>query len=49
MREDNAPFSQEEYEDAKKKGYDLNNWDHYVEYFDLGEVDEETGQRVVYP
>ena len=31
------PYSDEEYEDAKKQGLDLDDWDDYVKYFGLGE------------
>lgn len=42
------PFTDEEYEKAKSKGFDLNKWEDYTEYFDLGEVDPDTGQRIAY-
>ena len=31
------PYSDEDYEDAKSKGYDLDNWNDYVEYYGAGE------------
>ncbi len=31
------PYSEEEYEDAKSQGLDLDNWNDYVKYFELGE------------
>lgn len=31
------PYSQDDYENAKKQGLDLDNWDDYVAYFGLGE------------
>jgi hypothetical protein len=34
------PYSQEEYENAKLKCLDLDNWNDYVEYFGLGEEEE---------
>lgn len=33
------PYSDEDYEDAKSKGYDLDDWNDYVKYFGLGEED----------
>ena len=31
------PYSQEEYNDAKEKGLNLDNWNDYVKYFGIGE------------
>jgi len=31
------PYSDEDYEKAKQKGYDLDDWDDYVAYYELGE------------
>jgi len=35
------PYSQEDYEDAKSKGLDLDNWRDYKEYYQLGKEPEE--------
>jgi hypothetical protein len=37
---DIKPYSAEDYEKAKQQGLDLDNWDNYVTYFELGENDE---------
>jgi hypothetical protein len=34
------PYSDKEYEDAKEQGLDLDDWNDYVEYFELGEREE---------
>jgi hypothetical protein len=34
------PYSDEEYEEAKEQGLDLDDWDDYVKYFGIGEVEE---------
>lgn len=34
------PYSEEEYQDAKSMGLDLDNWKDYEKYFDLGEKDK---------
>lgn len=34
------PYSNEEYEDAKKQDLDLDDWHDYVRYFGLGDDDE---------
>lgn len=31
------PYSEEDYEDAKSKGFDLDNWRDYERYYELGE------------
>lgn len=31
------PYSQEDYEKAKERGLDLDNWNDYSTYFELGE------------
>jgi hypothetical protein len=31
------PYSDEEYQEAKKMGLDLDDWNDYVEYFGIGE------------
>jgi hypothetical protein len=31
------PYSQEDYEKAKSLGFDLDDWDDYVIYYELGE------------
>lgn len=31
------PYSDEEYEDAKLQGLDLDDWNDYCEYFGVGE------------
>jgi len=31
------PYSYEEYDQAKKQGLDLDDWNDYVKYFGLGE------------
>jgi hypothetical protein len=31
------PYSNEEYEEAKRLGLDLDYWDDYIEYFGIGE------------
>lgn len=37
------PYSEADYEDAKQKGLDLDNWNHYVLYYGLGlDPDEES-------
>lgn len=38
---DEKPYCQEDYEDAKSKGLDLDNWNDYVRYYNLGSNDEE--------
>jgi hypothetical protein len=35
------PYSAEEYEKAKQQGLDLDNWNNYVIYFELGENGED--------
>lgn len=37
------PYTQEVYEIAKEQGLDLNNWNDYVTYFELGEFDDDYG------
>jgi hypothetical protein len=32
---DEKPYSEEDYEDAKKQGLDLDDWNDYVKYYDL--------------
>lgn len=42
--DDNKPCSVKDYEDAKEKGLDLDNWNDYVDYVDyygLGEREKE--------
>lgn len=34
------PYSDEEYNDAKQQGLDLDNWNDYVKYWGLGEEEE---------
>jgi hypothetical protein len=34
------PYSQEEYENAKQQGLDIDDWDDYVKYFGIGENPE---------
>lgn len=34
------PYSDEDYIDAKLKGLDLDNWNDYAKYFNLGEDEE---------
>jgi hypothetical protein len=34
------PYSDADYEEAKKQGFDLDNWNDYVTYFELGENPE---------
>lgn len=34
------PYSEEDYADAKRQGYDLDDWDDYCKYYGVGE--EET-------
>lgn len=34
------PYSDEEYEKAKRQGLDLDDWIDYVQYFGIGEVEE---------
>ena len=31
------PYSLEDYDDALKKGFDLDEWNDYQQYYDLGE------------
>jgi hypothetical protein len=31
------PYSDEEFEEAKNQGLDLDDWDDYVKYFGIGE------------
>jgi len=31
------PYSEEDYEKAKQEGYDLDDWNDYVSYYELGE------------
>lgn len=38
------PYSEEDYQDAKTKGLDLDDWCDYVEYYELGENEEEIYQ-----
>lgn len=35
------PYSKKEYEDAKSRRYDLDDWNDYVEYYGLGEDEPE--------
>lgn len=35
----NKPYSHKDYLDAKSKGLDLDNWNDYQEYYELGEED----------
>lgn len=35
-----APYSHKEYEEAKKCGFDLDDWNDYVDFFGLGEREE---------
>lgn len=37
------PYSDEEYEEAKKQCLDLDDWNDYCIYFGLGEFDEDYG------
>lgn len=39
--EDNKPYSDKDYADAKEKGLDLDDWNDYVKYYGLGEDEEE--------
>lgn len=34
------PYSDEEYEEAKQQGLDLDDWNDYVKFFGLGEYPE---------
>lgn len=34
------PYSEEDYDDAKNHGLDLDNWNDYVKYYNLGEDSE---------
>ncbi|WP_272932735.1 hypothetical protein [Virgibacillus halodenitrificans] len=34
------PYSDEEYEQAKEQGLDLDNWNDYVKFFGVGEEDD---------
>ena len=34
------PYSEKDYEDAKKQGLDLDDWRDYQEYYGLGEEEE---------
>lgn len=36
-----APYSPKDYEDAKSKGLDLDDWYDYEKYYQLGEQEEE--------
>jgi hypothetical protein len=38
--EDEPPYSEEDFEDAKSRGLDLDDWNDYVEYYELGEREE---------
>lgn len=38
---DDKPYSDKDYIDAKTKGLDLDKWNDYVEYYSLGEREEE--------
>lgn len=31
------PYSDEDYQEAKNQGYDLDDWYDYVKYYELGE------------
>lgn len=31
------PYSDKDYEEAKKLGYDLDDWSNYVDFYELGE------------
>lgn len=42
--EPSKPYSDEDYENAKKQGLDLENWDHYQRYCKMGEYSDETDQ-----
>lgn len=34
------PYSNEDYQEAKKQNLDLDNWEDYEKYFGLGEEDD---------
>lgn len=38
--DDDAPYSQEDYNKAKLQGLDLDDWGDYVEFYELGEREE---------
>lgn len=35
------PYSEEDYKEAKAQGLDLDNWNDYVKFYQLGEEPEE--------
>ena len=37
---DDKPYSDKDYEDAKKQGLDLDDWNDYVRFYGLGEREE---------
>lgn len=39
VKKSNPPYSEEEYQEAKQRGLDLDDWSDYVKYFGVGEED----------
>ena len=39
--EDAKPYSNKDYEDAKLIGLDLDDWNDYVKYYNIGKIDAE--------
>ncbi|WP_024427727.1 hypothetical protein [Bacillus safensis] len=37
LQNTDPPYSPEDYADAKRKGYDLDDWDEYCKYYGVGE------------
>jgi hypothetical protein len=34
------PYSDEDYKNAKKQGLDLDDWNDYVKYYNIGEMED---------
>ena len=41
MSNQEPPYSEKDYEEAKQQGYDLDDWNDYVDFYGLGERWEE--------
>jgi len=38
--DDQPPYSEKDYQEAKAQGLDLDNWNDYVKFYHLGEEEE---------
>jgi hypothetical protein len=41
MQDSEKPYSLEDYKKAKERGLDLDNWNDYVVFFELGDSDNQ--------